>query len=193
MEMAANPLIFPLEILISLISGPLNEEFGWRGYALDRLMAKFGFLKGSLMLGFVWAIWHLPRYFTPGQAQYALMILAVFACSVIWSGVTAEIELVFLLFGLALVISVVNFLFDEFMNLSLIASYIVRYFVTTGIVMLLGFIVGWFFPSNFWMAFIYVGIVFVLAYAIDVFKLQKDISYINEHIRIKGEERIKQH
>jgi hypothetical protein len=123
----------------------------------------------------------------------ALMILAVFACSVIWSGVTAEIELVFLLFGLALVISVVNFLFDEFMNLSLIASYIVRYFVTTGIVMLLGFIVGWFFPSNFWMAFIYVGIVFVLAYAIDVFKVQKDISYINEHIRIKGEESIKQH
>jgi hypothetical protein len=123
----------------------------------------------------------------------ALMILAVFACSVIWSGVTAEIELVFLLFGLALVISVVNFLFDEFMNLSLIASYIVRYFVTTGIVMLLGFIVGWFFPSNFWMAFIYVGIVFVLAYAIDVFKVQKDISYINEHIRTKGEESIKQH
>lgn len=123
----------------------------------------------------------------------ALMILAVFACSVIWSGVTAEIELVFLMFGLALVISVVNFLFDEFMNLSLIASYIVRYFVTTGIVMLLGFIVGWFFPSNFWMAFIYVGIVFVLAYAIDVFKVQKDISYINEHIRTKGEESIKQH
>ena len=123
----------------------------------------------------------------------ALMILAVFACSVIWSGVTAEIELVFLLFGLALVISVVNYLFDEFMNLSLIASYIVRYFVTTGIVMLLGFIVGWFFPSNFWMAFIYVGIVFVLAYAIDVFKVQKDISYINEHIRTKGEESIKQH
>lgn len=75
MEMAANPLIFPLVILISLISGPLNEEFGWRGYALDRLMAKFGFLKGSLIPGFVWAIWHLLWYFTPGQAQYALMIL----------------------------------------------------------------------------------------------------------------------
>ena len=75
---AANPLIFPLVILISLISGPLNEEFGWRGYALDRLMAKFGFLKGSLILGFVWAIWHLPWYFTPGQAQYALLRDSIF-------------------------------------------------------------------------------------------------------------------
>lgn len=74
----ANPLIFPLVILISLISGPLNEEFGWRGYALDRLMAKFGFLKGSLILGFVWAIWHLPWYFTPGQAQYALLRDSIF-------------------------------------------------------------------------------------------------------------------
>lgn len=112
----------------------------------------------------------------------ALMILAVFACSVIWAGVTAEIELVLLLFLLAFILSVVNYLFDEFLNLSLIASYIVRYFVTTGIVMLIGFIAGWFFPGNFWMAFIYVGIVFVLAYAIDAFKVQKDISYINERI-----------
>ncbi len=75
---AGNPLIIPLVILISLISGPLNEEFGWRGYALDRLMAKFGFLKGSLILGFVWAIWHLPWYFTPGQAQYALLRDSIF-------------------------------------------------------------------------------------------------------------------
>ena len=69
----ANPLNLLLVLLLSLISGPLNEEFGWRGYALDRLLKKFGFLKGSLILGFIWAIWHLPWYFTPGQAQYNLL------------------------------------------------------------------------------------------------------------------------
>ncbi len=68
-----NPLNIPLVLLLSLISGPLNEEFGWRGYALDRLLLKFGFLNGSLILGFFWAIWHLPWYFTPGQAQYNLL------------------------------------------------------------------------------------------------------------------------
>ena len=113
----------------------------------------------------------------------ALMILAVFTCSVIWSGVTAEIRLVLLLFGLALIISVVNSLVDEFLTLSIIASYIIKYIVITGIVMLFGFIVGWFFPNNFWMAFIYVGIVFALAYAIDAFRVRMDIRYINEHIR----------
>lgn len=74
----ANPLNIFLVLLISLISGPLNEEFGWRGYALDRLLVRFGFLKGSLILGFIWAIWHLPWYFTPGQGQYNLMKDSVF-------------------------------------------------------------------------------------------------------------------
>ena len=113
----------------------------------------------------------------------ALMILAVFTCSIIWSGITSEIGLVLLLFGLALIITVVNYLLDEFLTLSIIASYIVKYLVFTGIVMLLGFIAGWFYPSNFWMAFIYVGIVSVLAFAIDAFRVQKDIKYINAHIK----------
>lgn len=75
---ASNPLYIFLILLLSLVSGPLNEEFGWRGYALDRLLLKFGFLKGSLILGFIWAIWHLPWYFTPGQAQYNLLQDSVF-------------------------------------------------------------------------------------------------------------------
>ncbi len=113
----------------------------------------------------------------------ALMILAVFTLSIIWSGVTAEISLVLALFGLALMITVVNFLFDEFMSLSIVVSYIIKYFVFSGIVMLFGFIAGWFFPSNFWMAFIYVGVVLALAFSIDAFTVRRDISYINGHIR----------
>lgn len=73
-----NPLmLFPV-LLISLISGPLNEEFGWRGYALDKLLVRFGFFGASAILGFVWGIWHLPWYFTPGQAQYNLLQDSVF-------------------------------------------------------------------------------------------------------------------
>ena len=72
----------------------------------------------------------------------ALMILAVFTCSIIWSGITAEITLVLSLFALALIITVVNYLFDEFFSLSIIVSYIIKYFVFSGIVMLFGFIVG---------------------------------------------------
>ena len=110
----------------------------------------------------------------------SLMIIAVFTFSIIWSGITAEIALVFLLFGLAFIITVVNYLLDEYMMLSIIVGYIVKYFVFSGVVMLFGFIAGWFYPSNFWMAFIYVGVVLALSFAIDEFIVHRDIEYINE-------------
>ena len=73
-----NPLNLFLVLFFSVISGPLNEEFGWRGYALDKLFVRFGFTGATLLLGFIWGIWHLPWYFTPGQAQYDLLQNSVF-------------------------------------------------------------------------------------------------------------------
>ena len=115
----------------------------------------------------------------------ALMIFSVFTISILWSGVTAEIILVLELFGLSLLIALVNTLCDEVLSLSIMGSYLLKYFVVTGIVMLYGFIVGWFFRSNFWMAAIYVAVVFVLAYLLDSFRTKKDLKYINEQIKAK--------
>lgn len=74
----AKPYFLPMILFISIISGPLNEEFGWRGYSLDILMKKYGFFGSSALLGFIWAIWHLPWYFMPGQAQYELLQESVY-------------------------------------------------------------------------------------------------------------------
>ena len=112
----------------------------------------------------------------------ALMILCVFVISIMWSGITDEIRLVLELFGLAFIISLANYLFDEYVTMSIIMSYVVKYFAICAIVMLYGFIVGWFYPSNFWMTFIYVGAVLILAYAIDSFRVKRDIEFINRQI-----------
>ena len=113
----------------------------------------------------------------------ALTILAVFTVSILWIGVTAEIKLVLELFALSFIISVVNYLLDELTSLPIWGSYILKYVVVTAIVMLFGFIAGWFFASNFWMAFIYVGIVFIAAYLLDAIKIKKDIEFINSRIK----------
>ncbi len=42
------------------------EEPGWRGFALPRLERRYGALKGTLLLGLLWALWHLPAYFVTG-------------------------------------------------------------------------------------------------------------------------------
>lgn len=61
----ANPLSwFPL-VGISFVMGPFAEELGWRGYALDPLLKRFGFARSGLLLGLVWGVWHWPLFFMP--------------------------------------------------------------------------------------------------------------------------------
>src|SRR5215212_4787435 len=45
--------------------GALGEEPGWRGFALPRLQSLHGPLLGSLIVGPLWGLWHLPLFFTP--------------------------------------------------------------------------------------------------------------------------------
>jgi membrane protease YdiL (CAAX protease family) len=52
--------IIPMVALLLVFSGPIGEEIGWRGFALPRLLEKYSALAASLILGSIWAIWHLP-------------------------------------------------------------------------------------------------------------------------------------
>jgi uncharacterized protein len=60
----------------------MGEEIGWRGYALPRLQAKRSALSASLILGVIWAFYHLPLFFT-GQAFRSPSILVPFVISTI--------------------------------------------------------------------------------------------------------------
>jgi membrane protease YdiL (CAAX protease family) len=55
-----------------LILGPLSEEIGWRGYALGRLQTRWNALTSSLIVGLVWAMWHLPLFMMAGTSQHEL-------------------------------------------------------------------------------------------------------------------------
>jgi len=61
----AQPWLLPLVLLMGLGSGPIPEEFGWRGYALDPLMRRFGRIRGTTVLGLIWGVWHLGLFFMP--------------------------------------------------------------------------------------------------------------------------------
>jgi membrane protease YdiL (CAAX protease family) len=60
--LTAPSTIFPF-LLRVLVYGPFPEELGWRGYALDRLQERYSALLSSLILGAIWAVWHVPLFF----------------------------------------------------------------------------------------------------------------------------------
>ncbi len=58
-----------------LVTGPLCEELGWRGYALPRLLNRFSPFTASLILGVIWGIWHLPSFFVSGMVQNGMSLV----------------------------------------------------------------------------------------------------------------------
>ncbi|MBN2548025.1 MAG: CPBP family intramembrane metalloprotease [Anaerolineales bacterium] len=84
-------LLIPL-FISTLIGGPLSEELGWRGFALDRLQVRWKPLVASLILGLFWWAWHLPLFFIQGSPQsvwgfgtamFWLFLIGVFPLSVL--------------------------------------------------------------------------------------------------------------
>jgi membrane protease YdiL (CAAX protease family) len=90
------PLLFSLYlpgILFGLFFPSLGEETGWRGFALPRLQDAYGPVLGSLILGMLHALWHLPAYpvrglFSDAGWDTTLFIansLAIVMASIVWT------------------------------------------------------------------------------------------------------------
>ncbi len=61
-------IFIPYLIMMILLGGG-QEEFGWRGYALTVLENKFGIWVANMILGLIWSFWHLPLFFITGASQ----------------------------------------------------------------------------------------------------------------------------
>jgi membrane protease YdiL (CAAX protease family) len=65
------------EAAAALVVFPLGEEFGWRGFAHPRMVSRYGAVRGALILGVVWGLWHLMYTITPTASGFDPFELAM--------------------------------------------------------------------------------------------------------------------
>jgi membrane protease YdiL (CAAX protease family) len=76
--------VLPMVALFAVFSGPLGEEIGWRGFALPRLLERHSALMASLILGAVWAVWHLPLILVDDFTTYGAFMPVIAAVVFTW-------------------------------------------------------------------------------------------------------------
>lgn len=68
-------LIAPAFLIVLVLGGPLGEEPGWRGLLQPALGHRYAPRRAGLLVGVIWAVWHLPLFAIPGTPQAAVPIV----------------------------------------------------------------------------------------------------------------------
>lgn len=57
-----------LSIVVAVLI--IGEEVGWRGFLLPFLLQRYSPIASSLIVGIIWAVWHLPNFLIPSYPHY---------------------------------------------------------------------------------------------------------------------------
>jgi membrane protease YdiL (CAAX protease family) len=61
--------VVPMILMLTVFAG-IGEEFGWRGFAMPRLQARYNALVSTIITGVLWGLWHIPLFLLEGTTQY---------------------------------------------------------------------------------------------------------------------------
>jgi uncharacterized protein len=99
-------------LLLTSFIVPIFEEGGWRAFAIPRLQERCNALISGLVMGVIWATWHLPSFFTMGSDHYGMpflwFLLVIVSISVLMVWImnhTNQSTLMTILFHFSIIIS----------------------------------------------------------------------------------------
>lgn len=68
-ELLAKYLLIVVSLRIVFDPGPVGEEIGWRGFALSRLLRLMPPFWAAIILGAIWAVWHLNMFLSASDGS----------------------------------------------------------------------------------------------------------------------------
>ena len=117
----------------------------------------------------------------------AIIIFTVFSISLLSVGMTPEIMLVFEIFILSFFVTVIQQFVKQAAGANFLVNILMEYVSVSVFVFLYGYFVQWFFKANWWMAFVYVAIIYIPVYFLDMAVVNRDIAYINTQLERRRE------
>ena len=67
-QCTALPPLLTIAMCVGFFIGALGEELGWSGYAVDQLLQRWRAMTAAIVLGTVWALWHVIPWKQAGHS-----------------------------------------------------------------------------------------------------------------------------
>ena len=85
--------LYLLALFTSFLINPIGEETGWTGFATPHLQKQFSPWLSAVILGVIWAVWHLPGFFIPSEmgafnpVNFIFFVLSSIFIRIVWTWV----------------------------------------------------------------------------------------------------------
>jgi uncharacterized protein len=84
-SLAKWPKVLATFPMVLILGGPLGEEIGWRGFGVSTLVEEGRRpLTAAVIIGLIWAGWHLPLFLTHRMPPPAAVVMVFGAVTMAW-------------------------------------------------------------------------------------------------------------